>query len=75
MYSTKPSIPVLWKLEVNTSLIRASMWNPASVMNYQQYPIEARLGIKFSKSSSVIFYASQLNEGERLYDKRACGFY
>jgi len=73
MYSTKPSIPVLWKLEVNTSLINASIWKPASVINYQQYPIEAKFGIKFSKSSSVIFYASQLNDGDRLYDKRVCG--
>jgi len=56
------------------SVISAFKWNPARVMNYQQYPSFAKAGI-----NSLIYWsdnpdASQLKEGDKLYESIKLGF-
>mmetsp|Transcript_39873 Transcript_39873/g.120409 ORF Transcript_39873/g.120409 Transcript_39873/m.120409 type:complete len:209 (-) Transcript_39873:1181-1807(-) len=63
---------VLYSL-AKRSMLKASQWKPASVMNCQQNPSFARSQMKLSICASVMPDESQLKEGLKLYASIWCG--
>lgn len=67
----------MWFLEkdlANFSDLRALRWNPAKVMNYQQYPNFPKSLQKEAIWVSFMSKADQLKEGDKLYPMNFSGW-